>query len=416
MLLGWAACFPASAQTAYTLEECVEEAVNNNLKLRNADNEVRMSEARRKEAFVNYFPTLSAMGGGFVSNKGFLYMDMGESSVPMLKNGLVAGVTATQPVFVGGQVVRGNQLAKIGEEASRLRRNLTENEIRLTTESYFWQIVMLKEKLVTLHQVETQLANAEKDARAAVDAGIRNRNDLLQVRLKRNETRITRIQVENALRVARNLLAQYIGHFQDSIDVAFVVDYDFSANPASLYVSPESALGQVNEYRLLDKQLEANKTQYKLSLGKYLPSVVVGGGYLYNDFMDKSRTNWLGMVSVSVPLSDWWGGSHELKRRKMEVCNAENVKLERSQLLIIRMRKAWNDMADACKQLAIAKESIEQSTENLRLHTDYYQTGTATISDLLDAQTLYQQSRDKYVEAYTNYEVKKREYLQATGR
>ena len=69
MLLGWAACFPASAQTAYTLEECVEEAVNNNLKLRNADNEVRMSEARRKEAFVNYFPTLSAMGGGFVSNK-----------------------------------------------------------------------------------------------------------------------------------------------------------------------------------------------------------------------------------------------------------------------------------------------------------------------------------------------------------
>ena len=416
MLLGWAACFPASAQTAYTLEECVEEAVNNNLKLRNADNEERMSEARRKEAFVNYFPTLSAMGGGFVSNKGFLYMDMGESSVSMLKNGLVAGVTATQPVFVGGQVVRGNQLAKIGEEASRLRRNLTENEIRLTTESYFWQIVMLKEKLVTLHQVETQLANAEKDARAAVDAGIRNRNDLLQVRLKRNEMRITRIQVENALRVARDLLAQYIGHFQDSIDVAFVVDYDFSANPASLYVSPESALGQVNEYQLLDKQLEANKTQYKLSLGKCLPSVVVGGGYLYNDFMDKSRANWLGMVSVSVPLSDWWGGSHELKRRKMEVCNAENVKLERSQLLIIRMRKAWNDMADACKQLAIAKESIEQSTENLRLHTDYYQTGTATISDLLDAQTLYQQSRDKYVEAYTNYEVKKREYLQATGR
>lgn len=137
-----------------------------------------------------------------------------------------------------------------------------------------------------------------------------------------------------------------------------------------------------------------------------MPSVVVGGGYLYNDFMDKSRTNWLGMVSVSVPLSDWWGGSHELKRRKTEVRNAENVKLEQSQLLIIRMRKTWNDMADACKQLAIAKESIEQSMENLRLNTDYYQAGTATISDLLDAQTLYQQSRDKYVEAYTNYEVK----------
>lgn len=38
------------------------------------------------------------------------------------------------------------------------------------------------------------------------------------------------------------------------------------------------------------------------------------------------------------------------------------------------------------------------------------------MSDLLEAQTLYQQSRDKYVESYARYEVKKREYLQATGR
>ena len=73
-------------------------------------------------------------------------------------------------------------------------------------------------------------------------------------------------------------------------------------------------------------------------------------------------------------------------------------------------------MNDAYKQVAIAQESITQSEENLLLNTDFYQAGTATISALLDAQTLYQQSRDKYVESFTNYEVKKREYLQATGR
>jgi outer membrane protein TolC len=38
------------------------------------------------------------------------------------------------------------------------------------------------------------------------------------------------------------------------------------------------------------------------------------------------------------------------------------------------------------------------------------------MSDLLEAQTLYRQSRDQYVDAYSQYEVKKREYLQATGR
>ena len=57
-----------------------------------------------------------------------------------------------------------------------------------------------------------------------------------------------------------------------------------------------------------------------------------------------------------------------------------------------------------------------EQEQNLRLNLDYYSAGTTTMSELLDAQTLYQQSRDKYVEAYTNYELKKREYLQATGR
>lgn len=414
--IGGMMCLSVQAQTAYTLDQCLDEAVANNRKLRNADNRVAMSEQERKEAFTNYFPTVTATGGGFLSNKGLVKMDMGGMGLSVLKNGMVGGVIAMQPVFVGGQVVNGNKLAKLGEQTSVLQRNLTENEVRLNTEKYFWQIVQLKEKLKTIDQIEEQLANAEKDTQAEVDAGMRNRNDLLQVRLRKNEMRTSRIQVENALRLSRDLLAQCIGHFEDSIDVSFTVDYDFTGSSESLYVIPEEALAQTDEYRLLGKQVEADRLQYRMSLGKYLPSVAVGGGYLYNDLMDRSRTNWLGMVTVSVPLSDWWGGSHELKRKKIQIRSAENERQEQGQMLVIRMRKAWNDVTDACKQLDIAKESIEQSTENLRLNTDYYQAGTVAVSDLLDAQSLYQQSRDQYVEAYTDYAVKKREYLQVTGR
>ena len=94
----------------------------------------------------------------------------------------------------------------------------------------------------------------------------------------------------------------------------------------------------------------------------------------------------------------------------------ENNLRDGSELLVIRMQSTWDDLNDAYRQVQIALRSIEQSTENLRLNTDYYEAGTATMSELLDAQTLYQQSRDKYVEARAQYEVKKREYLQATGR
>lgn len=398
----------------YTLDECINEAVKNNLTLRNADNQIEMSGEQRKEAFTKYFPTVSATGGGFISNRGLLQMDMGGQSMSLAKNGIGAGVTAMQPIFAGGQIINGNKMAKVGEDVSRLQRNLSENEIRLNTENYYWQAVMLKEKLKTLDQVDKQLVIVEKDTQAAVDAGIRNRNDLLQVRLRKNETRTSRIQVQNSLHTVCDLLAQVMGHAGETIDV----QSSLSAPESTLqyYLSPESALTQTNEYQLLDKQIEANKLQYKLSVGKNMPSVAVGAGYLYNNVMDKSQNNLIGMLTVSVPISSWWGGSHDMKRQKIQIASSLNDKQDKSELLMVKMRKAWNDMNDAFKQVDIAKESIAQSEENLRLNTDYYQAGTSTISDLLDAQTLYQQSRDKYVESITNYEVKKREYLQATGR
>ena len=76
------------------------------------------------------------------------------------------------------------------------------------------------------------------------------------------------------------------------------------------------------------------------------------------------------------------------------------------------MQKAQIDLNNAYQQALIARNSIEQSEENLRLNEQYYKAGTSSMSDLLQAQQLYQQS----CEAYSKYEISKTEYLQATGR
>ncbi len=429
ILGGLASVLPISAQSqkSYSLDECLAEAVKNNLSLRNANNQIAMSEEQRKEAWTKYFPAITASGTGFMAEKSLIQMNVMGIDMAFAKNGVMAGVQAMQPVFMGGQIINSNKLAKVGEDAARLQRGLTENEIRLSTEQYYWQVVQLKEKLNTLDHLDRQLESVRKDAQAAVDAGIRNRNDLLQVQLRQNEVKTQRIQVENAISTMKDLLAQVMGHANETFDVnyksaessavfAVAETCSLPESPQQLYQSPESSLTQTNEYQLLDKQIESNKLQYKLSVGKNLPTVAVGGGYTYNNIMDKSQNNLVGMLTVSVPISNWWGGSHDMKRQKIQIVKALNDKQDKSELLMVKMRKAWNDMNDAYKQITIAKESVEASTENLRLNTDYYHAGTSTITDLLDAQTLYQQSRDKYVESYTNYEVKKREYLQATGR
>ena len=406
-----------AAQSVYTLDVCIDKALQNNARMQNAKNDLSMAKQQRKAAFTKYFPTVSATGMGFLADKDLLQMDIAPGmSMKLLKNGLMGGVNASLPLFTGGQIVQNNQLAKVNVEKYRLLSRQAENEVRLTAEQYFWQVAMLKEKLRTLSVVESQLAEIRKDVDAAVSAGVANRNDLLQVQLKQNDTRSTRINVENALALSRRLLAQYIGTPEDSVDVAFAVGDSLPESPELLYRTPESSLVLTPEYNLLQARLKASRIERKISVGKNLPMVAIGGGFMHDNLTDRDKPFWMGFATVSIPLTGWWEGSHDMKRAKLVVRNDENNLKNGSELLLINMQNTWNAVTDAYKQVQIAIESIGQATENLRLQTDYYHAGTCTMSDLLEAQTLYQQSRDKYVESYAQYEVRKREYLQATGR
>lgn len=409
---------PVSGQQVYTLDECINSALKYNVKVRNAENDLEMAKHDKKEAFTKYFPNISAVGSGFIANEPLVQMQMSpEAKMEMLKDGMLGGISATMPLFTGGQIVNGNKLAELGVNMKALQKKQTDDEVRLEVERYFWQIVMLKEKLKTISLVEKQLERLETDVQASVDAGIVTRNDLLQVQLKKNDVLSGKIQLENSLNVSLSLLGQYIGAKSDSIDVAFVVEEHLSESPQTLFCNHTDAVERTNEYGLLKQNLQASKLQYKMAVGKNLPTVAIGGGLVYDNFvMGQDQSFYMGFVTVSVPISGWWGGTHSIKKHKLQVKNAENLLNDNSEMLVIRMQNVWNTLNDSYRKAEIALLSVEQSSENLRLNMDYYSAGTATMSELLDAQTLYQQSRDKYVEAYTNYELSKREYLQATGR
>ena len=407
----------AQAQRLMTAEQAVSDALQNNVRMKNADNDLEAARQAKKQAFTKYFPTVSATGIGYMADKGLLEMSLAPGmEMSMMKNGIMGGVSAQLPLFTGGRILNANRLADVGVETSRQQRRMSHNEVVLTAETYFWQAVMLKEKLKTVEAVERQLDKFAKNADAAVAAGVTDRNDLLQVNLKKNETRSNRITLENALTTAKRLLAQYTGHNGDSIDVSADMSGGLPPSPLQLYADPKTALSQTAEYALMEQNVKANRLKYKMTVGQNLPTVAIGGGYMYDDLMDKSHSFWLGFATVSIPLSGWWGGSHEMKKQRLAVRNAENTLQDNSQLLVIGMENKWNDMNDAYRKIGIAMESIAQAEENLRLHDDYYRAGTATMSDLLEAQTLYQNSRSAYVEAYAEYQIKKREYLQATGQ
>lgn len=438
VIICFVCCNTVAAQT-YTLEQLKDSARHNNIALRNAQRSVASAAQQRKEAFTKYFPNISGTGFWFNANKGMARMDVNPSqiipaevgaamaqqfpaealaalqspiSMSMLKNGTVAGVNAVQPVFAGGQIVNGNKLARVGEEAARLQLELSDNEVERQAEQYYWQLVSLQEKMKTIAAVDTLLGDIYKDVDVAVRAGLVMRNDLLQVQLRRNDIESQRVKLQNGISIVRLLLAQYCG--LENTD--FTLETDTETLPPMIQQQNYSeVLLSTPEYQLLGKQVEAAKLQKNLAVGKQLPTVAVGAGYNYHNLLDNNRTFGMIFATVSVPISDWWGGFHAIKRKKIEYQKAIDEQRDKAQLLQIRMQNAYNNVVEASQQLDIAQRSIEQSEENLRLHRNFYKAGTTKMSDLLEAQLLYQQSLDRRTDAYADLQNKILEYRQSIG-
>lgn len=432
-------CAICVAQPAYSLRQLKDSALHNNIAIRTARHSIDAAQQQRKEAFTKYFPNVSGTGLWFNANKGmaemtvnpseFITPELGASlaqsfppealaalgnpiSMSMMKNGTIGSVTALQPIFSGGQIMNGNKLAKVGEDVSRLQLQLSENDVEKTTEEYYWQLVSLQEKMKTIEAVEVLLADIAKDVNVAVKAGVAMRNDLLQVQLRQNDTESQKVKLQNGISLVRMLLAQYCGLSTEQFSVSVVSE----AVDSPVAASHESSLPSLPEYQLLQKQVEATKLQHKMEVGKYLPSVGVGAGYNYHNLFDKDHSFGMIYATVSLPISDWWGGSHAIKRKKIEQQKAQEQLIDNAELLKIRMQKAWNDVEESRQQLSIAERSIEQAEENLRLNRNFYHAGTSKMSDLLEAQLLYQQACDKRTDAFAAYQTKLLEYRQATGQ
>ena len=427
---------PLTAQT-YSLQQLKDSALKNNIAIRDAQNAIDAAQQQRKEAFTKYFPNISANGGWFNANKNIISRTISPSDyvptsvaaafaqilppqalvdltnpipVNLIKDGALAGVKAIQPIFAGGQIVNNNRLARVGVEATRLQLQLSENEVEKQTEQYYWKLVTLEEKMNTIKAVEELLADIYKDVDIAVRAGLIMRNDLLQVQLRQNDIQSQKLKLQNGISIVQKLLAQYCGLNTDAItvkkeDIIATVPVETSGN-----------LMDLAEYQLLQKQVDAAHLKKLITVGQSMPTVAVGAGYNYYKINDMNRNFGMVFATVNVPISDWWGGSHAIKRKKIEERKAEEELADKAELLNIRMVKAWNDVTEAYQQLSIAQRSIEQAEENLRLNRDYYRAGTSRMSDLLEAQLLYQQARDQQTDAYADYQNKRLEYRIATGK
>lgn len=419
-----------------SIDSCKTLALKNNYKIKKAVNDVTQSQEKKKSAFTNYFPKVSANASAVKMNDYLIKGNIPEMNLPVYNGNPadlatasqfayfpgtalnlldyinVASISIIQPIFVGGQIVNGNKLAKLGYEISKDKQALTTTEVLVKTEDLYWSAVSLTEKLKTLDSYQKLLNKLESDVTISLKAGLIQRADLLKIQLKQNELQVNRLKLTNGITLSRMALCQQIGIAYDS---ALVLDSKLSMaeNPQLILSNTKAAVENRNEYKMLTKAIKAEELQKKMVAGEIMPQVSIGAMGVYTDVMDKSSKNMMAFATVSIPISDWWSGSHKLKQSKAKIESAKFELSETSELLALQITQAKNTYNEEYFQIGMAQKSVEEAQENLKVTNDNYKSGVSSMSDLLEAQSTFQSAEDRLIEAQCNYQIKKAKYLEA---
>ncbi len=402
----------------WTLDACVDAALHNNVELKNSRLESEMAAEDKAQAFTNYFPQLSATGAGFIGAKDLMRGEMevpmmGAMPLSMVKKGVLATLTALQPLYTGGQVIVGNKLAALQQEVRALQLEMTAKDVQQNVATYFWRLVALRSNITTLDAVDSQLQEVYRQTEQYLQAGVINRNELLRVQLKREEISSERLRLQNGIELVRMMLVQLCGADMATFDIIPGEIHSPQA-PETYFLPADQALINREEVELTERSQRASELQVKMQRGKLLPSVAIGASGVYYNMMEKNQGNLVGLATVSIPISEWWGGSHAIRKAQMAAQQSRNTLQDVRQKLQIDILSAWNNLREAYAQIQIAQRSTEQADENLRLSRNQYDAGTMSLTDLLDAVTLYTQSHSRLDTACADYQARIAEYLRKT--
>ena len=430
-----------SAQThaqTLSLDSCKKLALINNYSIKEAANETAQSLQQKKEAFTHYFPQASA---SIVAMRSSDYMIKG--SIPQMNLPVydgnpanllhptqftfvpqipitaldylnTAALTVTQPLFTGGRIINGNKLAKTAYKINKEKQVLTATEVSTRTEELYWTVISLSEKINTINSYRKLLDTLQHNVSVAHKAGLVQHTDLLKVQLKLNEIEMNSMKLNDGLKLSKRALCQHIGIPCDSSLVLTDTPVNLEI-PQSFYTKPATAVTNRPEYKMLNNAVIVGELQKKISVGESLPQLAVGVAGYYVDIMNTNSKNTFAFASLSIPITDWWAAAHKIKQSDAKLDNAKNKLNETSELLTLQIEQANNELNECYFQINIAQRSLENAKENLKITNDNYKAGVSTMSDLLEAQSVYQAALDSLNEAKCNYQIKKAKYLQATA-
>lgn len=393
-LLSPGVCLFGQKQQVITIEQLYEAAENNSAMLKpsfSAEYEARreISVARSNRLpDINASISLSYIGDGFTVNRSLA--DYQRAPIPHFGNGLAIDIT--QPVFTGGTITTGIELAELKSTASRYATELQRDNIRFQLTGFYLDLYKCGNLLKVIDCNIDQARKMLDEMTARYNQGVALQNDITRYELLLSNLELQRIKLLNTLEILNKNLVITAGLPGETIVVP-----DSTILARSLPTQSESwwqleAIDNAPSIKLARSSVDISRKAESLVKSDRLPKIGLEAGWSIDGPIlvevppiNRNLSYWYVGIGVNYNLAALYKSNKSLSKSRAATIKA-NDELEAAHArLNLCVQADYIRYLEAYEELKTQQKSVELANRNYRTVSTRYSADMALITDLLDA-------------------------------
>lgn len=430
---------PAPAQTqsgsqedkALTLPQAVSIALKNNPSIQGAESYadavrrgIAMAESSRyprldfSEEFTRSNNPVFVFSSLLTQRQfGAQNFQLGNLNFPAPLNNFRTQFAATAPIFDAGQAARRVRAARLESQSAQDAKERTDQEVIFNVISSYTNELLAQENVLV---AETSVKSAQEDlarAQAREEQGQALLSDVLLAKVQLARAREDLISARNSEAIGQATLNVAMG-LAENAPIRIEEKLTESVfQGGTLEERQKQALALRPDYRqtLLGKEKAANSIAE--ARAQFLPTVNAFAGWEVDNqsFASRGGNNWMAGARLNFNLFD--GG---LRRSSLAESHAKERQAgaeitQMASAVRLQVREAFLNLTAASDRVEVSRQSAAQIEESLRILRDRYETGLATITDVLGTETARARARRDYLNAVFDYRMAYAALELATG-
>lgn len=334
-------------------------------------------------------------------------------------------IQVTQSIYEGGKIDSAKRTADLTRDQALLQHQTILADTVLAVRVNYDDALLAAQQILVQDASLELLKKELLDNQRRFEAGTVPRFNVLRAEVELANSRPRLIRARNALRIAKNNLANLLGYdvprtVVEDIPLALSGKLEADATPIELPIALAKALEQRTELAALRKAERLRQEAIVNAEAGRKPSAQIFAGVgshssRFSQHLTKDISGWDIGWQASWNIFDGW-----LVKGKVAEATALHRKAQEelddiARRIELDVRIAHSHFLEAREVLESQKKVQEQAEEALRLANARTEAGTGTQLDVLNAQTALTIARSTQVEALHAYSVARARLERAMG-